>query len=95
MKPECTSPLKGKAYRGSDGAVTCCLCDYEMEWVNCSYCGGEGYVDGYEEDPLWYDQGDMVPCQQCGGSGGYYWCPNNACGTLVAIEILADKPTAP
>lgn len=92
MKPECTSALKGKAYRGSDGAVTCCLCDCEMEWEDCTCCGGEGGFDGYEEDPLWYDQGDIVPCQQCGGRGGDYWCPNQTCGTITALEILEVKP---
>lgn len=93
MKPECHSPLVGHAYRGSDGAVTCCLCNYEMEWENCTCCGGDGYFDGYEEDPLWYDPGDDVPCQQCGGRGGDYWCPNSNCATHIAIKIHAQKPS--
>jgi hypothetical protein len=44
------------------------------EWVECPAGCEDGYFDGYEEDPLWYDEGDLVPCPVCGGQGGYYWC---------------------
>jgi hypothetical protein len=35
----------------------------------CFYCGGEGWIDGYEDDPLWYAPGEMDRCSSCGGSG--------------------------
>lgn len=36
---------------------------------DCFHCGGEGYVDGYEDDPLWFSPGEMERCSSCGGSG--------------------------
>lgn len=44
------------------------------EWVDCWSCGGEGGHDGYEEDPLWYDEGDVIPCDICHGKGGFLLC---------------------
>lgn len=82
--------LVGLGYRGSDGAMTCVLCDYEMEWERCSYCGGDGFFDGYEEDPNWYAPGEDVPCSQCGGNGGEYWCVNNACKTKVCTRVVRE-----
>lgn len=92
--PECNLALKGHAYRGSDGAVTCCLCDFEMEWAECQECCGDGGFDGYEEDPNWYHPGEIATCHMCNGRGGDYWCPNNDCGTQWAIKIHKEKPSA-
>lgn len=61
-----------------DGPV-CKFCGEEMEWSDCWNCGGEGSFDGYEEDPLWYDQGDEIPCSFCNSKGGYYICTNPEC----------------
>lgn len=36
----------------------------------------EGYFNGYDEDPLWYNPGDLVICSECGGRGGFLECPN-------------------
>lgn len=90
--PICTDPRKGKAYRDSEGHVTCALCDYSMEWVECNGCNGDGFVECYEDDPLWYDEDDTAPCTQCGGSGGDYWCEKQDCPTCIALEILPQKP---
>ena len=36
---------------------------------DCAFCGGDGWIDGYEDDPLWYLPGEMERCASCGGSG--------------------------
>lgn len=36
---------------------------------DCFHCGGDGYVDGYEDDPLWFEPGEMERCASCNGSG--------------------------
>ena len=58
-----------------DEPARCSECEGRLEWAECEQCGGEGEYDCYEEDPLWYDEGDTKPCAQCGGAGGWYWCP--------------------
>ena len=90
-QPLRSGDLVGLGYRGSDGAMTCLLCDYEMEWEDCSACGGDGFFDGYEEDPNWYQPGECVDCSQCAGQGGDYWCPNRECKTMVCTRVVS-KP---
>jgi len=53
----------------------CPNCAHQLFRRDCSDCGGEGGRDGYEEDPLWYDDGDMIPCSMCRGEGFHLWCP--------------------
>lgn len=47
--------------------------DYEPDEFDgdfdCLFCGGDGWLDGYDEDPLWYEPGEMERCASCGGSG--------------------------
>lgn len=76
--------LVGLGYRGSDGAMTCALCDCEMDWEDCSFCGGDGFFDDEEE-------GDPT-CPQCAGTGGDYWCPTDDCKTMVCTKIV--KPNS-
>lgn len=57
----------------------CPSCKWELGWTDCDACGGEGEYDAYETDPLWYDEGDTEDCHQCGGTGGWYVCPNPEC----------------
>lgn len=54
--------------------------DYDFDEEACPECGhspthcqecehcDDGYVDHYEEDPMWYDDED-VPCEYCNGTG--------------------------
>ncbi len=56
----------------------CPICGSDQEWERCAVCGGDGEIDVYESDPLWYDEGDTEPCDQCDGQGGWYMCLNNA-----------------
>lgn len=43
----------------------------EGNTIECWNCGGEGYRDLYEEDPLWFDQDDIEECEICQGKGFY------------------------
>ena len=52
---------------------TCGECGGVEYWVECPQCDGEGYVNRYEEDPLWYEDKD-IPCTSCGAEGGFWWC---------------------
>lgn len=54
----------------------CPICGSSMDWEPCDLCGGEGYYDAYESDPLWYDEGDVERCSQCNGEGGWAICLN-------------------
>lgn len=83
----------GLGYRGSDGALTCVLCDTEMVWEDCSACGGDGFFDGHEEDPNWYAPGEDVPCTQCGGEGGENWCPAKDCKTITCTRVVSKPST--
>jgi hypothetical protein len=63
-----------------------------MDWEDCTSCGGDGFFDGYEEDPNWYKPGELAPCPTCNSRGGDYWCPNEDCPTFIAIRIFKEKP---
>jgi hypothetical protein len=45
--------------------------DYEFEdhEGDCGFCGGDGWVDGYEDDPIFYDPDELIRCASCNGSG--------------------------
>lgn len=77
----------GVGARTDDGDVICDRCGCECEWSDCYAGCDDGYFDGYEEDPLWYDQGELVPCNECGGHGGSYFCDNKECSTF-EIRII-------
>lgn len=59
--------------------MTCSRCGYELIWEDCALCDGSGYMDAYDDDPFWYDPGDIRACSECGGYGGWWWCPNEEC----------------
>ena len=42
--------------------------DFDDEW-ECLFCCGDGWLDGYEEDPLWFEPGEMDRCPSCYGTG--------------------------
>ena len=64
----------------------CKHCGYELEWIECGACD-DGYYDGYDDDPLWYNPGELVKCTQCDGVGGWLECPD--------AEHHAAKQSAP
>src|SRR5205809_393046 len=40
--------------------------DYDGD---CFHCGGDGWIDGYDDDPLWFSPGELTRCSSCNGSG--------------------------
>lgn len=44
-----------------------CGCDTEPCWK----CGGVGFFDLYEEDPIAFAPGEEQMCDECGGHGCY------------------------
>lgn len=90
-----SSDLLGAMYHGSDGAMTCALCHYEMEWGDCGGLGCEdGYYDAYEDDPNFYDPGDLAVCPQCNGRGGAWCCETKDCPTTEGWKVI-PAPKAP
>lgn len=43
-------------------------------WGGCD----DGGFDGYEDDPLWFQPGEVETCGTCNGFGYLHWC--KACG---------------
>lgn len=80
---------RGYGFKLPSGVVICRGCLWETEWIDCYNCGGEGYFDGYEEDPLWYDQGDLVPCGGCDGDGGQHYCENPDCESGIIWSVTS------
>lgn len=68
----------------------CPNCGHQCFCRTCGDCGGEGGHDGYEQDPLWYDQGDMIPCDMCHGFGWHHWCPR--CGYDLLLPSKWNTP---
>lgn len=64
---------------------------YPTRWQRCTSIRCEdGYVDLYEEDPLWYDQDDCEVCEECCGFGVVRWCPE--CGhDLNSDKLLTEE----
>lgn len=49
--------------------------EWEVYSQECYDLGcDDGFIDGYDEDPLWYDPGDVYPCPTCRGHGILRWC---------------------
>lgn len=68
------------------------MTDYEHSDQPCLRCGHapthqrpcegigceDGWIDLYDEDPFWYDPGQVEMCLECKGTGIEKWCPK--CG---------------
>lgn len=77
--------------------------EYEIEDLVCPECGHspvhsrqcteigceDGYVDRYEEDPLWYDENKPEMCTECYGTGLERWCPK--CGINLQRPDIRKK----
>ena len=57
-------------------------------WKGCD----DGYFDGYEDDPLWYDPGDMYICDECHGRGILRWC--HKCGADLTLHRWPEDAPA-
>lgn len=62
----------------------CPLCgEWNVMYQECYAVGcDEGQIDGYEEDPLWFDEGQTYSCDTCHGRGYFRWC--SKCGADLA-----------
>jgi hypothetical protein len=69
-----------------------CGCDHTATRI-CYQCNGEGFRDVYEDDLLWYDEGDIEDCRECASTGSQHWCRN--CGYDFAFKrrICAESPS--
>lgn len=57
--------------------------DYELD---------DGYIDGYEEDPINFSPGEeLTVCEECKGTGFQRWCPG--CGAdFTDVVLEGDRP---
>jgi hypothetical protein len=73
----------------------CGLCHRDLEFVDCSACGGEGGRDLYEEDPLAYALGEWAECDECEGGGFLVWCRVHGLNSPIAhrpvLVLSSDK----
>lgn len=80
--------------------LSCPRCGGSATWEECSSCGGDGYYDGYEDDPLWYEPGEIEMCEQCDGRGGWWLCLGHCWheaytpAALSAPDAGAEEPDA-
>jgi len=66
-----------KADAGKVPEDVCPICGADWEWADCHALDcDDGYYDAYEDDPTNESPGTFVVCQECGGEGGYSYCPN-------------------
>jgi hypothetical protein len=52
----------------------CPKCHEETVSRCCGACGGDGYVELYEEDPNYYRPDEVGQCHECHGQGYHEWC---------------------
>lgn len=57
-------------------------------WEDCYDCGGEGWEDRHDEDPLWYGH-EVYRCETCMGKGGWL-IPWEEVGTMAAADATDD-----
>jgi hypothetical protein len=67
--------------------ATCKVCGCILEWMDCWNGCDDGYFDEYEDDPINADPGDLRPCPECRGEGGFLECPN----AEHHAQILAER----
>lgn len=53
---------------------SCEVCGAELTWIECWKCLGNGEFDLYEDDPIYYEPGEVETCDECGGDGGWLGC---------------------
>lgn len=62
---------------GRDWDCRCARCGSGLTFEACEYCAGQGCTDPgelYEQDPLWYDEGDVEACGMCFGAASFPQC---------------------
>jgi len=69
-------PKEWYAISGIEIDCQCARCGGYMASERCGSCE-DGFVDRYEEDPLWYGH-ELYKCSECDGAGHNQWCGNGA-----------------
>lgn len=70
----------------------CAICGCELEWVECHILACEdGWIDGYEDDPLWFSPGELERCSECQGKGGEWWCPDKKNHPKIVAEPKTEE----
>lgn len=70
------TPRHDPAFDQEYDARVCDKCGSDLEWVECHMIDCEdGWYDEYEEDPINCSPGDYRKCGECGGEGGWFFCP--------------------
>jgi hypothetical protein len=55
----------------------CARCGGSVDSVDCWNCGGEGYFDEHDMDPINFGPGEeFESCHVCHGTGGWLECIN-------------------
>jgi hypothetical protein len=72
---------------------SCPKCGAQCYARRCSEIGcDDGWIDRYDEDPLWYSPGEEERCDTCVGTGWERWCPK--CGyDLQRKEYINGEPS--
>lgn len=69
--------------------LNCPKCNVGMRARSCESCAGEGFIELYDEDPLWYDEDDTEVCDRCNGHGVETWC--GECGWDETFKCFMSK----
>jgi hypothetical protein len=70
-------PPRNMYASGLEIECQCARCGGSTVWHDCWNCD-DGYIELYDEDPLWYDPDDIEACDVCRGRGGWNCCGNEA-----------------
>jgi hypothetical protein len=61
---------------GHRAKCQCARCGGMCEFIDCWNGCEDGYLNLYEQDPLWYDDEYDTPCDICNATGGWWTCCN-------------------
>jgi DnaJ-class molecular chaperone len=79
-----------------DSPDYCQRCDAELDYEECTECGGTGQTEPgelYEVDPLWYGEDETEDCPVCDGAGSWPVC--YACRDAARREETERSPDSP
>ena len=68
-----------------------CGCDHTLTAI-CHQCCGDGFFDLHEDDPLWYEPGDIEGCRDCASTGTLHWCRECGYDFVLKRRICVDSP---
>lgn len=74
MKLIADSPSSEMYRSGLEIDCACARCGSSCCWVDCWNGCEDGYLNRFEEDPLWFDDEYDQPCDACQVCGGWNVC---------------------